>query len=496
MEEFKKEENINGMNPVDYFNTNYTLDEIVKFDKNFEVKDGLIFYGKDQAFDENLICIYHCDDQLITGRQYSAFQLLQIIRFDNNYRRAIQFIEFKYLNADFPYIRIGVDYFKIIEKENRYGVNLTELKVWNKSTIIDDHGKNSMRKLHLFDDFTIEPNNIDYEKVIGNMWNLYQPFPHKPYHQKVSIDQMPTTANFMAHIFGSQIELGYIYMKVLYEFPKQILPVLTLVSEERQTGKTTFLNWLDMIFGNNYVMVSPDDLVNQFNSTYAYKNIIGIDEAVVDKQSAIEKIKSIATANTLTVNEKNVSQYRLPFFGKLIITTNKESDFIRIDKEEIRFWVRKIEHIKNLNAKIERNLLAEIPKFLRYLQDLPSIDFSRSRMVFLQEEIDNEFLQIVKKESKSTLHKDLEILIADHFENNQHINEFEASVKDIKAKWFDHNTKYSHSYIKKVLDQEMKVSMSRNKRYRPFGEGVLDSKSGTPFYFLRAKFKIEEKQPF
>ena len=39
----------------------------------------------------------------------------------------------------------------------------------------------------------------------------------------------------------SVIEIGLIYLLVLYKYPMQALPVLALVSKERQTGKSTYV---------------------------------------------------------------------------------------------------------------------------------------------------------------------------------------------------------------------------------------------------------------
>ena len=59
---------------------------------------------------------------------------------------------------------------------------------------------------------------------------------------------------------------------------------------------------------------------------------------------------------------------------------------MRIDDEEIRFWIRKINPIVGQkNTNIENDLFNEIPKFLKFLEQLPAIDFSKSRMVFTQE---------------------------------------------------------------------------------------------------------------
>jgi len=147
------------------------------------------------------------------------------------------------------------------------------------------------------------------------------------------------------------------------------LPVLALVSTERETGKTTFLNYIQMLFGENSTLINPSDLMSNFNDAYATKNIIMVDETVIDKAHTVEKLKSIATAKTMSVSQKFVQHYSVPFFGKVIVCTNKENDFMRIDEEEIRFWVRKIKVITGKkNTNIENDLFNEIPKFLKYLE--------------------------------------------------------------------------------------------------------------------------------
>ena len=488
-EKFKKKLYKSGQNPVDYFNENPNLELIFERDKSLIVNENKVTQGKILVaeFESGIITIYD-DCAGLPVNEYTPFQVLSKVRFNNDYRNAIQFIELTLFNEEIPYIRVGTNYFKRISKKNRYGVELSELKVWNKDTIKQDHGAELLNRVHLFDDFTIEPNNISYTPTVGGYWNLYEPFPHKLLETNVTTEDFKTTAAFMAHVFGEQIELGYKYMKVLFEYPKQILPVLTLVSKERMTGKTTFLNWLDMIFGNNYVMVTPDDIVNSFNSTYAYKNIIGIDEAVVDRTSAVEKIKSIATANTMTVNEKMIAQYRIPFFGKLIITTNREKDFMKVDSEEIRFWVRKIGTIPadKLTTDYEGNLLKEIPAFLTYLCNNIQVEFGKSRMVFTAEEIANKELDLVKRESYSGLRKELTTLLSEFFNENQDKTSVFAGLKDIKEFWFDKDSRISTHYIKKVLSDEMGYQPLKMSRFIPLNG--TNSKTGTPYQFDRKDF--------
>jgi hypothetical protein len=174
------------------------------------------------------------------------------------------------------------------------------LKPWKKDEIKQDHGKNLLALIYKFDDFTIEPNNIDYKPVVYNCFNLYAKFAHKPINTEVTINDIPVTIGLINHIFGEQWELGLKYLKILYQYPKQIAPVLALVSTERETGKTTFLNWIQMLFGENSTLINPSDLTSNFNDAYATKNIIMIDETTIDKVHAIEKLKSLHSKNNIS----------------------------------------------------------------------------------------------------------------------------------------------------------------------------------------------------
>jgi hypothetical protein len=515
MEKFKKKQYTPGFNPVELFNDDFKTEEIVKSHKIYkaDTKSRNILSETATAFIYNdelnvFTSTGECKDTKIPGGVgLTPFAALCHIRFHDDYRKAIKYIEFERLNQEIPYIRVGVNYFKRIKRTNRWGVECEEIKVWNKDTIKDDHGPQLLKRVHQFDDFTIEPCNNDYQPTVDGLWNLYEPFPHKAHPSPVSIDEIPNTANFMAHVFGHQIEIGYQYMKILYEMPKQILPVLVLVSKERNTGKSSFLNWIDIIFANNYTEIPPEDLNGSFNSHFAYRNIIGIDEAVIDKTSAIEKIKSIATAKTILVNTKNIAQYRIPFYGKIITTTNREADFMRVDSEEIRFWVRKLGPVPTdkVTNKFYDNLKAEVPKFLRYLADMPAVDVSKSRMVFTADQINNDELQKVKEESKSGLCKELEMLLEDMFANNPDLTEIRASPKDMKTRWFENNSSIGMNYIRKVLRDEFEMEPGDNQRYHPLDHYPHgDSRVGRPYLFTREKFAdpsivtsaTEEKSPF
>ena len=134
-----------------------------------------------------------------------------------------------------PYIRVGVVYYKKIEQPLASGDKFTTLAYWNISTIKQDESVEKLNSISKFDSFCIIPNHLNYSQVIGNSYNKYEPFEHK-----ATKGKFEKTIQFFNHIFGEQYEIGLDYFKILLERPTQILPILCLVSESRNTGKTTF----------------------------------------------------------------------------------------------------------------------------------------------------------------------------------------------------------------------------------------------------------------
>ena len=83
-----------------------------------------------------------------------------------------------------------------------------------------------------------------------------------------------TIESMLKHIFGDQYEMGLDYLQLLYTKPTQILPVLCLVSKENHTGKTTFLDFLEMLFKGNTAIIGTADIEGDFNQHYISKHII------------------------------------------------------------------------------------------------------------------------------------------------------------------------------------------------------------------------------
>jgi hypothetical protein len=201
-------------------------------------------------------------------------------------------------------------------------------------------------------------------------------------------------------------------------------------------------------------------------------------------------LKALATSKYVSVNEKFAPAYKIPFYGKIILTSNNEDKFAKVDPEEIRFFVRKLGKPKFENHNIEENLVEEIPAFLDYLYNLPPVDWSVSRSGFTVKELKNAALDKVVKESRSALYKDLEIYISDYFDERieEGTDSFFASAQDIKQKWFHNNSRIEVSYLRRVLKEEMELEPCETSiRYTPFEDKETwhNSKTGRPYMFTK-----------
>ena len=126
----------------------------------------------------------------------------------------------------------------------------------------------------------------------------------------------------MTHIFGDQSDLGMDYMQLLYLRPTQKLPILLLVSEERNTGKSTFLNFLKAIFEGNATFNTNENFRSQFNDDWNGKLIILVDEVLLNKREDSERLKNLSTTYNYKVEAKGRDREEVSFFAKFVLCSN------------------------------------------------------------------------------------------------------------------------------------------------------------------------------
>lgn len=397
------------------------------------------------------------------------------------------------MKEEIPYIRVAVSYYKIVKRPLTSGDSTIILVPWNKETIIADHGKDYLAKIPQYDGFCCIPSHLGYQLKVGTFYNQYHELEHHPKQGDCS-----TILCFLQHIFQEQYELGLDYIKILYEKPLQILPILCLISAERGTGKTTFLNLLKLIFDKNMTLNTNDDFRSQFNSDWANKLIIAVDEVLLDKKDDSERIKNLSTARLFKAEAKGKDRQEIEFFGKFILCSNNETSFIHIDKEEIRYWVIKVFPFSNTlncsSVQFFEKLRLEVPAFLYFLLNRSFHTKNDSRMWFTPKQIETEALIKLKRNYKSTLEKEMLDILQTIFED-QDLEQLCFQINDVICSLSNLNRKaYSSHKIREILTSLWGLSATNSSyvRYIIFADGTISRNQHKGRYYELTKKQFDE----
>ncbi len=372
-----------------------------------------------------------------------------------------------------PYLRVGTSYYKLVQAPTISG-HFNEILVhWNIETIRQDHGKDYLSKVPKYDGFTCIPSNVDFKQEYKGFYNTYSPLPATPKEGECN-----TSLSFVEHIFGKHKELGLDYLQLLYIKPVQVLPILCLVSKERSTGKSTFLKWLKAIFDNNMTYLTNDSFSSQFNADWANKLLICIDEVLFNKEELTERIKYLSTTNINKLEAKGKDKREVEFFGKFVLCSNNEDNFIKIDGNETRFWVLKTPVLKKEETDFLNRLISEIPAFLHYMQKRRLSTKHITRMWFTPKQIRTPALKKLVQNNRNRIEKELATILLgamEHFDSEEiHLCPLDAlqllnrtRIKTdltqlrrlLKRDWKLENKDNSLSYQKLVIWQDASMQL-------------------------------------
>jgi hypothetical protein len=281
------------------------------------------------------------------------------------------------------------------------------------------------------------------------------------------------------------------YIKLLIEKPIQKLPVICLVSKERNTGKTTFLQYLKAIFGGNMTINTNEDFKSAFNSEWIAKLLIGVDETFLDRKEDSERLKNLSTARTYKAEAKGLDRIEVEFFGKFILSSNNEDGFLIIEPGETRYWVIKVRPFGKEIEKIIDKLIAEIPHFLDFILKRDLSTKNESRMWFNAKLLETKELHRVIRRSRNRI--ELEILsqmlsIIDEFE----LDEICFCINDVQD-WLSRKgfRAVESLQIKRILQNEWKLEPADNSlsynRYKFLGDGTMSEDSAKGRYYKLSK---------
>jgi hypothetical protein len=369
------------------------------------------------------------------------------------------------------YFRVGDYYYKFIDMPNQHKKLERVFVDRKKETIKDDHGAGFLKHIAKYEAFCNVPDHVNFQQVIHNCFNVYSPLDFKPDEEECTAEECPTIIAFIQHVFGtcrqrvqlngepveiSSFEMGLDYMQLLYERPDEKLPILCLVSKENNTGKSTLGNLLRLMLGANVAIVGNQDIAGDFNAHWATKCVVVCDEAKIDKQHVVEKVKMLSTAKKITMNSKGKNQTEIDCFIKFVLISNNEDSFINAGDEDIRFWVLKIPKLKEDNPNILQSFIDEMPAFLSYLSRRRLATSKQGRMWFHPQLIKTDALRKVVANSEPVIVKEIRTKLRDMFMDFG-MNKITMSKRDIHREFF--NFRYEESYLEKVLKEVLKVDV-------------------------------------
>ena len=332
---------------------------------------------------------------------YQYFHLHSVEAFYGFYEQQLQSRTFKYKRTTYKrgangklrilshpdakdYIRVATKFYKFVNQE---------LTAWDKTTILADYGNvpNFVSMVSKFDGFcNIPENNPDkYKHCVNNQYNKYRKTKYSP---KEGL--FPNIDMYIKHVFGEmdhfghpRYEMAYDWLTILYTNPTHKLPIPVLASKKTGTGKSQFGFLLGEILGENATLIGNDEFCSGFNATFLDKVLVVIEEALLEKNLTLEKLKSYITNQTkVWLNEKNIAQSRIDCHLHFVLNTNNVHNFAPIDEDDTRFWVIEVPEIAEgqKNPDLLEDMKKEIPAFLHFLQTRKIVYPRKDRLWFAQ----------------------------------------------------------------------------------------------------------------
>ena len=354
------------------------------------------------------------------------------------------------------FIRVGTTLYKIVNQPRITGGFVKKRIAWNVETLRQDHGKDLLATVPKYDGFCTVPDHVNYQPVVDKFLNLYEPIEHQ---SREGV--FPHIESLIRHIFGEQYELGMDYLQLLYLQPVQKLPILLMVSEERNTGKSTFLNFLKAVFQNNVTFNTNEDFRSQFNADWAGKLLIVVDEVLLNRREDSERLKNLSTTLSYKVEAKGKDRDEISFFAKFVLCSNNELLPVIIDVEETRYWVRKINRLDSDDTDFLQKLKAEIPAFLYFLQHRTLSTHKESRMWFSPKLTFTPALQRIIRNNRNKLELEMAELCLDIMEMNN-VEEVSFCINDMMPLLSNTQCKYDKGQIRRIVQDIWKLTPVSN----------------------------------
>ena len=375
------------------------------------------------------------------------------------------------VTSDIPedrFERIGTTYYKIVRQPNAAGQLIERRLPWTIEAIRQDYGKDFLANVPKYDGHCCVPSHLDYRPVIGSFKNKYSPLSHIP-----TAGEWHCIESLVRHIFGDQYELGLDYLQILYTMPLQKLPILLLVSEERNTGKSTFLNFLKLLFEANVTFNTNENFRSQFNDDWNGKLVIVVDEVLLNKREDSERLKNLSATYNYKMEAKGRDREEVSFFAKFVLCSNNEYLPVVIDPGETRYWVRKIPKLTTDDTSFLEKIRHEIPAFLHDLTNRRLSTTEESRMWFDPKLIDTDALQKIIRANRNRVEVELAELLIDIMVTKG-VESVDFCLNDILNLFDYQRVKADRTALRKVVQDNWQLRPAPNSlSYTTYQMGVF-----------------------
>ncbi len=228
----------------------------------------------------------------------------------------------------------------------------------------------------------------------------------------------PSIDALLAHIFGAWgdddngVQRGLDWVQIAYTDPAQKLPILVLTSTEQGTGKTSFLQFLKLLFGRAAVDADVSSVTGQFTSHWAHAQIVMIDEQATNSREQAGFLKKYSTAKTLRYEAKGAAAEFVDFFGKFVIANNHEERPVYLEEEDTRYVVLPVPSlVGNSDPEFMTRVEAEMGDFVAMLRDRELHTPKRGRLWFAPADLETAATRKAKRSSRSTMHEALDAML-------------------------------------------------------------------------------------
>ena len=346
--------------------------------------------------------------------------------------------------SEYRYIKVGDEYYQRVVDYDIFTQTSSVVYRRRKRQELTTEGV-SITAIPRFHDWIILPSHTNYQRVFERFesdlaenfrfFNAYNPLPHKPKEfelpagflkdpENFDYEQIPEirhTAAFMKHIFdwtgyrSRYLKIGWDWLTLCYLHPTQRLPALALVSADEGTGKSTFINLVLAIFGQNATKTEAARIGGNFNALSAGKVIQCVEETKDERGDIENKLKDLITAYEKVVEAKHQDARVIKSFDKYVFASNHEDGFMKVGTATTRFFVMKVHQIAEKVHDFEEKLYLEIPYLLYFMQKRGVLTPKTDRLWFDPKLLENEALLKLRHASKDQVQQVIEELFSSLF---------------------------------------------------------------------------------